>query len=145
VRPSTSNILVDPATGDLVSIVDWECVTTLPEFAAFQIPQFLKGPTHDGPLAYRENTESEVYKTEIKYYENTCLRKFFLEEMARICPAWSNVFNTQRVRHDILIALDKCENDMTVEWAKSWLQPVIEGREPRVSLTDACRNPKRAR
>jgi hypothetical protein len=65
--------------------------------------------------------------------------------MARICPAWSNVFNTQRVRHDILVALDKCENDMTVKWAKIWLQPVIKGREPRVSLTDACRNPRRAR
>jgi hypothetical protein len=65
--------------------------------------------------------------------------------MARISPGWSNVFNTQRVRHDILVALDKYENDMTVRWAKSWLQPVIEGREPRVSLTDACRNPMRAR
>jgi hypothetical protein len=118
---STLNILVDPATSDLVSIVDWEFVTTLLEFAAVQIPQFLKGPTRDGPPAYRENTESEVYKTEVEYYEKICLRRFFLEEVARICPAWSNVFNTQRVRHDILVALDKCENDMTVKWAKSWL------------------------
>lgn len=137
---STSNILVNPQ-GDLISIVDWECVATLPPYFAVQLPQFLKGPSRTTPPAFTSDTASEVHKTELELYETTCLRKFFLEEMARICPAWLRVFETEKVRADVLVALDKCENDMTVKWVRAWLDAVVEGREPRVSLTDACRNP----
>jgi hypothetical protein len=136
---STSNILVNNE-GDLISIVDWECVTTFPKYAAVQLPQFLKGPTCSDP-PYRQDPTSEVYKSELERYEKNCLRKFFLEEMGRISPAWLETFEEERMRADVLVALDKCENDMTVKWARSWLEPIIEGREPRVTLTDACRNP----
>jgi hypothetical protein len=101
---STSNILVDPATGDLVSIVDWECVTTLPDFAAVQIPQFLKGPTRDGPPAYRENTESEVYKltsstTKRSVYASSSSRRW--RESARPGPT-SSTLNAYATTYSLL-------------------------------------------
>ncbi|KAF1943242.1 hypothetical protein EJ02DRAFT_443490 [Clathrospora elynae] len=126
--------------GDLVSIVDWECVTTAPPWQAVQLPQFLKGPTYDPP-DWPVNPASEVYRHDLERYEVTCLRRFFFEEMARVELRWVEVFEQEKVRADVLVALDKCENGMTVKWARGWLEAVAEGRQPRVSLTDACRNP----
>ena len=122
---STSNILVSP-TGDVTAIVDWECCAALPTSFSVQLHQFLKGPTRTSPPAYRDpstpEAASEVYKTELELYERTCLRKFFLEEIVRQEPRWLQCFQEGQMCRDALLALDMCENDMTVKWVKGWVE-----------------------
>jgi hypothetical protein len=81
---SISNVLV-VAGGGLVSIADWKRVTMLAAYAAVKLPQFLGEFVRAAPPRNTTNTTSEVYKTELKYYYATCLRKYLLDEITRVC------------------------------------------------------------
>jgi aminoglycoside phosphotransferase (APT) family kinase protein len=137
---SMSNLLVTDA-GDLVSTVDWECCAMLPRALSTQLPHFLKGPAqHTVPELDADSEPSELYFETLERYEKTRLREFFLEEMARVEPRWIEVYETERKKQDVIIAIDHCENDMLVKWAKGWVEVVVAGREPRSSLGDMGRD-----
>jgi hypothetical protein len=136
---SMSNLLVTDA-GDLVSTGDWECCAMLPRALSTQLLHFLKGPAqHTVPELDADFEPSELYFETLERYEKTRLREFFLEEMARVEPRWIEVYETERKKQDVIIAIDHCENDMLVKWAKGWVEAVVAGREPRSSLGDMGR------
>jgi hypothetical protein len=99
---SISNILVI-TRGGLVSIADWERVTTLPAYAAVKLPQFLGEFVRAATPGNTTDTTSQVYKTELKYYYATCLGKHLLDEITRVCSTESSVFETERIRPAVLI------------------------------------------
>ncbi|KAJ4359049.1 hypothetical protein N0V95_002511 [Ascochyta clinopodiicola] len=142
---SISNILVD-SKGDLVSIVDWECVAAVPLWQACDLPQLLHGRPFaltqmpPAPTDDFDATDHKYYKENRMSYELAQLRTFFLEEMQRICPVWMEVFRRERLRHDILLAVEKTGNDGTVKWVKAWLKALMQGDESETSLTDGCRS-----
>lgn len=146
---STMNILVN-ADGDFVSIVDWECVAAVPIWQACELPQLLKGPVYEfavvrEPLSAEAETDADsvkYYKADMEYYELAQLRAFFLEEMQRLSPEWVAAFRTNRLRHDILLAIESCDDDSQCNWIKAWVQALVEGPEPTVSLTDGLRSPE---
>lgn len=98
-----------------------------------QIPQFLKGKVlNDVPDL--ESSPVELHLENMEAYQKTRLREFFFEEMRRVEPRWVDIYVSQQKQRDLLIAIDFCENDMLVERAKGWVEAVLEGREPKLSL-----------
>ncbi|KAK1989175.1 hypothetical protein LZ30DRAFT_696629 [Colletotrichum cereale] len=85
------NILVDDA-GALTAVVDWECVSALPLYAACQYPPFLQGkPLEVEPVKSKyqhdENGDIvELYWEHLEDYELTQLRRLFLGEMQKLQP-----------------------------------------------------------
>jgi hypothetical protein len=95
---SVNNILTD-SSGDLISIVDWECTIATPSWHSSQLPQFLEGlltsPTSTTPTkqpsdlrtpeALADPDALAFYNERLQDYELNCLRQFFVE-MQRQCP-----------------------------------------------------------
>lgn len=137
---SFNNILVD-STGDLVAIVDWECVAAVPAWEACDIPRFLNWVHREEPPEplTREQQEDpgyvEGYEEDLLHYESVQLKAFFLEEMQRIAPEWMETYNRETTRREILLAIDSADNDIRWSWVKAWLDVLIEGkREPKRNL-----------
>ncbi|KAF2866814.1 kinase-like domain-containing protein [Massariosphaeria phaeospora] len=134
-----ANILVSEE-GDLVGIVDWECVAAVPLWQACRLPQFLEGPTCDKPpTPPKGEAPDNMYMESLEVYEQKQLRKFFLEEMQRVEPEWMRMFQTERLRTDILLAIEVSDNEFIIGAVKQWLSGVVQGRQVE-SLTDAIRN-----
>lgn len=144
---SPMNVLVN-TDGDLVSIVDWECVAAVPIWQACELPQLLQGTVHrfnevPNPLSpVFENDANSIifYKERVMDYELPQLRTFFLEEMQRLSPEWVAAFHANRVRHDILLAIQSCHDESFCKWISAWVKAQLAGPEPDVSLTDALRS-----
>jgi len=132
------NVLVTD-TGDLVSILNWECCAVLPRAWATQLPRFLCEPDQYEVRDRPEDPSSEEYKDYLGLlarYEKTRLRAFFLEEMKRIAPQWMQIYETGRKKLDLLLTLRCCQGDPTVMLARRWVTALAEGREPGGSLED---------
>lgn len=102
------NILVDD-NSDLVGIVDWECVHTVPLWLACQMPKFLEHemeqdepPNPDKFPIYTQDDgiddRNEKYYKLLDEYEKTQLWRFFLEEMQRVCPEWVRVYKSEELK-----------------------------------------------
>jgi hypothetical protein len=90
----------------------------------------------------RPSDDSEAvnfYHKQLLVYEKAQLRRFFLEEMARIEPSWTQVFSQESTRRDLLVAIELVRMSMRLRLVRGWIGAVGEGGEPRVSLTDALR------
>lgn len=122
---SASNMLITPH-GDLASIVDWECTAFVPHYQAVAIPAFLKGPALAAPPE-PQTPSTEAHLEQLEQYEKARLREFFVQEMARVEPGWVRVYESQRVCQDVLLAMEYCENDMLVKWARGWVEKVVQG------------------
>ncbi|KZM21785.1 transferase [Ascochyta rabiei] len=142
---SVSNILVD-SKDNLVSMVDWECVAAVPVWQGCGLPQLLHGRPYTftqmppAPTDDFDVEDHKYYKKNLMSYELAQLRAFFLEEMQRISPDWMEVFRRERLRYDILLAVEKSGNDGTVKWVKAWLKALMQGAELETSLKDGCRS-----
>ncbi|KAF4445756.1 hypothetical protein F53441_10505 [Fusarium austroafricanum] len=122
-----NNILVD-GTGKVTGIVDWECVSVVPLWKAFSIPQFLdKRPRYEKPD--EKNGADDVYYTELREYETTCLRKVFLEEMQRLEPKWMDVYNATQLQRDFDEAVNGCDDPKYGNHIITWADAVDAGGE----------------
>ncbi|KAL2678538.1 hypothetical protein Neosp_009286 [[Neocosmospora] mangrovei] len=112
---SRSNILVDEV-GKLTGVVDWECVSALPLWKACSYPSFLEGrPRRDKPDETRytqdlDQVPPSLYLEHLLEYELTLLRALFLEEMERVEPRWTAVFNASQLQRDFDLAVEHCDN-----------------------------------
>jgi hypothetical protein len=140
---STNNTLIN-AQGNLVGIVDWECLIAAPTWLSYSLPQFLEGLSiaiADVPvIECQDQDDVESSEERVLTYETAQLRRFFLEDMARVEPQWVQRFNEGRMKRDVLVAIECVENDMWWSRIRGWASAVAESREPRTSLTDAMRN-----
>ncbi|KAF2995879.1 hypothetical protein E8E13_004324 [Curvularia kusanoi] len=146
------NILVNKE-GEIVSIVDWECIAAVPIWQACELPSLLRGTVHQfisvpGKVPETEEDHedrNEFYEQYHMDYEVARLRTFFLEEMQRLSPEWTAAFQADQVRHDIALAISCCYEESYCNWIGAWLKALLEGPEPTVSLEDAIRSPKHRR
>ncbi|KAH7095637.1 kinase-like domain-containing protein [Paraphoma chrysanthemicola] len=143
---SANNILVNPA-GDLIGIVDWECTLTAPSWLAYQLPEFLEGPRIPLtsppdllPTEYHDDADAvTAHQEQVHAYEVAQLRRFFLEEMARVEPEWVDVFREQGARRDVLVAAELVGQGRCLGMIRKWIADVARGGKRVVSLTDRLR------
>lgn len=129
---SDNNIMID-ATYNLSATINWECVHTVPLWSACQIPRFLRGADREKPPPYTEEFENEFYEQadydDLAEYEKTQLRKFFVEEMQRLCPEWVEVHGASDVKADFVFAVSLVSERSLGECVDGWLNAVEKGEE----------------
>jgi hypothetical protein len=76
-----------------------------------------------------------LYHENVAQYEKTRLREFFLEEKRRVEPRWVEVYESEQVRRDMLVAIEYCENHMLCKWAKEWVTAMAR-RVPKKNLSE---------
>lgn len=139
---SQQNILV-AENGCLDSIVDWECVSTVPLWKAREVPILLRGASRPGRALREDYGEdgiqkgdedsldnegnTDTYWIHLLGHERTVLRKFYYQTMEELLPG----FNLQRTRDAILVDIDyavqQCDNELALETIESWLDGRDEG------------------
>ncbi|KAH6627377.1 phosphotransferase enzyme family-domain-containing protein [Chaetomium tenue] len=128
---SLSNILVDADGTDdakVTAILDWECVSCQPLWAATEMPEFLLGPTREAePVrdGYADDDGDEDVgvraddgldnegKTELYWihrmeYDMTRLRKVYKERMEQLVPWWEMEVRYGALKLDFLGAVARC-------------------------------------
>ena len=104
-----NNIMVDHLNHEITGVIDWECVHTVPLWQACQIPKFLNTNFVRNnvpmPEMYSKDEQDDgtfiiddSYFEDCLEYEKTQLRRFFLEEMARVCPEWVAVHKSYKLQ-----------------------------------------------
>jgi aminoglycoside phosphotransferase (APT) family kinase protein len=143
---SANNILVN-SQGDLIGIIDWECTIAAPAWLSFQLPEFLEGPSVPLaaapdllPAAYHDDADAvAAYEEQVHEYEVAQLRRFFLQEMARVEPPWIEVFKRESTRRDVLVAIELLGQGRCMGLIRRWAQTVARCDYSEISLTDRIR------
>ncbi|KAK3900004.1 phosphotransferase enzyme family-domain-containing protein [Staphylotrichum tortipilum] len=139
---SRHNILVDDA-GRLTAVVDWECISTVPFWAACQIPSLLQGkPRNEEPIKaiYHHDEDgnvAELFWEHLDEYELTRLRRLFLGEMRRLQPDWIEVFESSQRQIDFDLAVAGCSDPFMIRQILSWLDRVESGMEGLEGLEES--------
>ncbi|KAF6228519.1 hypothetical protein HO133_008249 [Letharia lupina] len=131
---SRRNIMVEPYTGELTALVDWECVSMVPLWKVCQLPWVLISRerttepqkhryTHEG------NETDELYFIHLEEYEKTCLRQLFFEHMAKLEPAWMEVHRLSEAKADFDYAVENCDCEIHRKQIRTWLENVAAGKE----------------
>ncbi|KAF2640188.1 kinase-like protein [Massarina eburnea CBS 473.64] len=141
---SSSNILVNEK-GELMAIIDWEFVSTLPLWRACQFPYILQGRTREEkPIKdiYASDDESdswdddpldnegvaELYWEHLMEYEKGQLRAVFLEEMKKLQPEWVQIMEESSLKADFERAVNLVDSDWMQGCARRWANAVKEGK-----------------
>ncbi|KAF6822782.1 hypothetical protein CPLU01_11822 [Colletotrichum plurivorum] len=124
---SLQNMLVDDG-GKITAVLDWECVSAVPRWAATKTPKFLSGkareeePNHDGYAdeqgEFRRDGDDddeldnegkdELYWIHLLEYEKTRLRRVYAARMEALCPGWAAEVEDGALRRDFLEAVHRC-------------------------------------
>ena len=136
---STHNILIDD-DGELKGVVDWECTPVVPLWRAAQLPAFLMNrqrevkPTRETYGAdIDELGDNSLYNIHLREYEITQLRNVFLEEMRKVSPEWTRIFNSRRgkLQADLDLAVSECgPESLSRLKVDRWLDSFEKGKEP---------------
>jgi hypothetical protein len=134
---SSHNILVDD-DGNLTGVVDWECVSILPLWAACRVPAFLEGrivdkepsKAHFGLAEDEElegNDDAALYLENLRYYHVTLLRRLFLDKMREIEPNWVQVYEASERQRDFDFAVSSCDDGLIMRRIENWLDDMDAG------------------
>ncbi|KAI1844344.1 hypothetical protein JX266_009438 [Neoarthrinium moseri] len=135
------NILVNDA-GVLTAVVDWECISALPLWAACRYPSFIDGKQNDvEPTKERyphdENGDvDELYWEHLEDFESAKLGRLFLEEMRRLAPGWVVVFEWSQRQRDFDLAVNSCDDEFSIRRILAWLEDVESAKKDIVSLEE---------
>ncbi|KAH8664809.1 phosphotransferase enzyme family-domain-containing protein, partial [Ilyonectria robusta] len=157
---SLSNILVDDK-GRITALVDWECVSTMPRWAATQMPKFLMGPERqEEPV--RDNYMDEIleeaeerdddddqdneeknglYWIHLMEYEQTLLTKTYADRMRLLWPEWDAHVADAMLSIDFLGAIDRCASGFNLKSINGWIDAIEKGEFPGL---ETLLNPKGA-
>jgi aminoglycoside phosphotransferase len=137
------NIFVDD-NHEVSGIIDWECVHTVPLWAACEIPKFLDLAVERSecpdPDEYMKETLSDgteelnsLYYEHLEQYENVELQKFFLEEMQRVCPEWIDIYRKNQLKAAFGEVVALVDDHMSGTFIDQWLDLMEEnGTAPRL-------------
>ncbi|MBE3043294.1 phosphotransferase [Candidatus Bathyarchaeota archaeon] len=145
---SLQNILVNEQ-GEITAIIDWERVSTMPHWAACELPKFLDGTAReDEPQRYEYGDESEsgsdkgqdneddeldnegkngLYWIDLMEYEQTQLRKAYAARMQQLHPAWDVEVEESLLKQDIMWAINLCGESMCLKKIEEWVDHVEKG------------------
>ncbi|KAF3912392.1 hypothetical protein AA313_de0209156 [Arthrobotrys entomopaga] len=124
-----ANLLMDPTTGALTGIVDWECVSVVPTWASCQPPRFLalrkarlrnKKPSVEQYAKNPDGSPDELYFHHLEEWELTSLRNRFLERMdGHRDSDWMEVYKSSAKIRDFEFAVSYCDSEMWVKRIQS--------------------------
>ncbi|KAI9933655.1 hypothetical protein MW887_008128 [Aspergillus wentii] len=142
---SLQKILVDE-DGEITAIIDWECVSVVPTWAAAQVPQFLIGtkrdtqPLRDGYQDGDEEDEEEareegldnegkngLFWIHLLEWEQTQLRKIYDAEMEKLWPKWKQLKEAPQ-KADFENAVARCPTGFGSGLIGEWLEDLQEGK-----------------
>lgn len=141
---SMQNILVDEL-GQLTAVIDWECVSAVPLWRACQLPQLLEGRVRDekpekeayAPDSDEEDEEdddgldnegiTDLYWEHLLEYEQTQLRKLFVQEMEKAQPMWVAIMKDNTLKADFEMAVHSCDNGWRFKIVKRWVDALVAG------------------
>ncbi|KAK6507837.1 hypothetical protein TWF481_006259 [Arthrobotrys musiformis] len=133
---NAGNLLVDPDTGDLTGIVDWECVSVLPAWKSCQLPCFLgynpiriAQPIRRAYHINQDGSPNELYFHHLREWELTVLGRRFLEWMEIQDSDWVDVYQASGRIRDFDYAVSNCDNEFAVKKIERWLNIVEKGDE----------------
>ncbi len=142
---SRSNTMVDH-NGTLTGVIDWECVSAVPLWAACQMPSFLAGkPRDDKPdeAIYQHDEDgnvTELFWEHLDEYELTRLRSVFLGEIGRLQPGWVEVFESSQRQRDFDLAVSCCNDEFMIRRILNWLDDVERGVDGYEGLEERIDN-----
>jgi hypothetical protein len=146
------NTLVDEE-GRLTALIDWECVPAVPLWRACQFPQLLEGSTleekpdattyaRDLDHGYESSAATDapdneginsLYWIHLLEYEQTLLRKLFIDELERLNPEWVTIMRYNTIKLDFEKAIHGC-NGFESRFVKHWLDAYMEGNVRSLEL-----------
>ncbi|EAQ88716.1 hypothetical protein CHGG_05335 [Chaetomium globosum CBS 148.51] len=152
---SLSNILVDADNADdakVTTILDWECVSCQPLWAATEMPKFLLGPTreaepvrdgyadddgeddvHVGADGLDNEGRTELYWIHRMEYDMTRLRKVYNEQVwEQLVPWWETEVLYGALKLDFLAAVEQCAAGWHLKGVVRWVEAVEGGKHPRL-------------
>ena len=149
---SMQNIMVDEA-GKLAMVMDWECVSAVPQWRACQLTSFLEGPMREekpdrnnyAPDSDEENEDddgldnegiTDLYWEHLLEYERNQLALLFLKEMGRLKPDWLAIMKQSKLKADFEKAIQDCDNGWRNKVIKQWVDLLVMGNPGDFSLTD---------
>ncbi|KAK6525852.1 hypothetical protein TWF281_010896 [Arthrobotrys megalospora] len=131
---NTGNLLVDPASGALTGILDWECVSVLPNWKSCQLPLFLMNErareTKPSLEAYEKDTDgspSQLYFEHLREWEVTVLRRCFLGRMEKHSSDWIEIYESSEQFRDFESAVQNCDNELMVKRIEKWIGRIESG------------------
>ncbi|KAJ4327419.1 hypothetical protein N0V84_002191 [Fusarium piperis] len=145
---SLENIMVNEE-GEVTAIIDWECVSAMPLWVTTQIPDFLVGPDREeepcrekyADKAPEDESESEdidqgkceIYWDHLMEYEQTQLRKVWMDRMARGRRGWTESMSEDVLKVDFHEAVIRCAGGSFLMEIKEWIDGVDRGEFPRLA------------
>lgn len=134
---SSQNIMVNPRTEELTALVDWECVSFVPLWKVCQLPWFLlsrertKEPQEQNYTHAEDEVDEvdELYFIHLEEYEQTCLRRLFFEQMAKLEPAWMEIHRLSEAKADFDYAVENCDSEIYRKRIRTWLENAAAGKE----------------
>ena len=143
------NLLINPQTGRITGIIDWENVAAVPLWAACELPALLlpyekvrdtkpeRGDYEDmGRQSYNEETGSQAFDNEgkcPKYWNDLFvwraheLRAVYLEEMTRLCPEWIDMHYKSEALRDFIDVLQCSDLTYMASSVWEWIQALADG------------------
>ncbi|KAJ1533254.1 hypothetical protein HK096_005477, partial [Nowakowskiella sp. JEL0078] len=131
-----SNILVRPEDGHLTAILDWECVSVVPMWKAFQTPKFLQSrerkcePDFETYSKLEDGAPNELYLEHKLDWECSNLRRIFERCMD---DEWVEVSRRYCKKADFEFAVHECDSELWIFRINRWLD-MVEAGEPYRSL-----------
>lgn len=147
---SLSNILMND-DGDITTLIDWECVSVMPFWAALRAPKFLsrEGAREEEPIrdgyadedpeeqqvgSFEDDLDNEgkdsLYWIHLMEYETTQLRKVFDERMRELRPGWDMQVAENALKNDFLDAVYRCDWVFACGGIDTWIDAVESGEFP---------------
>ncbi|KAF3267085.1 hypothetical protein TWF128_010041 [Orbilia oligospora] len=131
---NAGNPLVDPETGALTGILDWECVSVLPTWKSCQLPLFLMNtkarnmqPSEKAYLEREDGPPSSLYFEHLREWELTMLGQCFLQRMESHNSDWMEVYRSSERVRDFDFAIQHCDSGFMVKRIEEWLDTVERG------------------
>ncbi|KAK6517680.1 hypothetical protein TWF506_004862 [Arthrobotrys conoides] len=131
---NTGNLLVNPNTGSLTGIVDWECVSVLPNWKSCQLPLFLMynatrntKPSKDRYHKNEDGSPNELYYIHFREWEVTVLGQRFLQRMEAQNSDWMEVYQASEKIRDFDHAVSNCDDGFVAREIDEWLAVVETG------------------
>ncbi|RBR07508.1 uncharacterized protein FIESC28_10589 [Fusarium coffeatum] len=148
---SLSNMIVSE-DGNINGIIDWECVSTIPIWAATGTPSFLRSQDrHDKPRPeryYRRAPTVDIYGRDdegldIKYwrdledYEFTVLRAHYDTCRRHHNPRWKNdLTKDEKLKYDFLDGINLCRAQDFGGAVDDWIDALEEGNIIALEYSD---------
>lgn len=134
--------------GKIGAIIDWECVSAMPQWLATQMPRFLEGPTRanepkrqnyaDEALQDNEDTildnegKNQLYWIHLMEYEQTQLRKVYHERMCQLQPGWDATAKESILKEDFFNAMNVIRDGFFLKRTAQWIDAVERSEFPRL-------------